>query len=211
MVEIETISGTPRVSVHINRKPAGNIHHAIRLAEHLGVPLNTFVTINYALTSCQPEHVSRSFETLRRNYFTPWLRRPPARLKVAASPSAYIWVLEAAGGNVALHWLINIPPKRAADFASRLFDWLAAVGAIVSAPCAVQIKSAPRPRGLGRYLLKGIDPVYAPFYGVNPVPQGKVSGRRSGFSRCLGPSVRARLIATGEIVRQRRFYKWPGA
>ncbi|SDR59313.1 hypothetical protein SAMN05519103_06389 [Rhizobiales bacterium GAS113] len=50
-----------------------------------------------------------------------------------------------------------------------------------------------RAKGSGKYLLKGTNPVYAGWYGVNHVYQGIVHGKRSGFSRSLGPTVRKRL------------------
>jgi hypothetical protein len=44
--------------------------------------------------------------------------------------------------------------------------------------------------GATRYMLKGINPAWGPHLEVKPVPQGEIVGKRSGFSRNLGPAAR---------------------
>jgi hypothetical protein len=213
MVEIPTTLSAPkkyRVTHHINRKPAGNLYHAVRIAEAVGTPLNTFVTINFALTDCPPLDVSDRFEALRCDHFGPWSRRPPRKLKRERDPCAYVWVLENAGGCVNLHWLVHVPADRNADFANRLlWKWLPAIGVQITDAAAVLIEPATKPKVLAYYLLEGINPPYAGFYGVKfPSPQGSIIGKRSGFSRSLGPTVKERLRFEGQY-RRRVFKPFP--
>jgi hypothetical protein len=210
MVELETtFSGArTRVSQHINRKPASNIYHAIRIAEAIGASLNTYVTINFTETDCAPETASFRWQRLRRHFFAPWARRPPRRLKRRADKCAYVWTLENSGA-LALHWLVHIPPDRLTEFKSCLPAWLANVGARPLHTSTIDINDKPYSmRGLGRYILKGINPVYAPTLGIEHRPQGLVHGQRSGFSRSLGPSVKAALREVGRYPR-RRYCVWP--
>lgn len=210
MVEIETPSteAKTRVSQHIQRKPASNLINAIKVAEALKTPLNQFVTINFAHTRCPSQLVSQQFEKLRDNFFCPWLRRSK-RQKARAKPPAYVWVVENAGGCLNVHWLAHIPKGRVRDFRKRLVDWLAAVAGEVSCTSAIHIRYAPRPLGAGKYMLKGMDPIYAPFFCIQHIPQGVVHGKRSGFSRGLGPTVRRKIQATGLLPAKRRFRAWP--
>jgi hypothetical protein len=213
MVELATrldSGARQRQSHFINRKPASHLYHAIRTAEAVGTPLNTFVTINFALTTCRPHAASKTFEQLRRGYFTLWLRRAAKRTHLETRPSAYVWVLENAGGCLALHWLLYIPERLAIEFEAKLPYWLQAVGIDLQSPNAIKSVPAYAPRGLGRYMLKGIDPFYAAFYGVEHRSQGVVQGKRSGFSRGIGPCVRAKIrAAAGQTPPQ--FYNWPKA
>ncbi len=211
MVEIETNTQTdftPRTSRHINRKPASNFIHAIRVAAALETPLNQFVTFNFTRTCCPSKLVSQQFEKLRDNFFCPWLRRSK-RVRARAKPPAYVWVIENAGGCLNVHWLVHIPKGRVRDFRQRLTDWLAAVAGEIECTSAIHVRHAPRPIGAGKYMLKGIDPLYAPFFRIRHVAQGVVYGKRSGFSRGLGPMVRKKIQATGLLPAKRRFRAWP--
>jgi len=212
MVEIETKPwGAPppsRVSHYINRKPASNLLHAINLAATLGRPLNQFVTLNFGHTSCPEALASRQFERLRDNHFGPWLRRGG---QGPGGPPTFVWVIENGGGCLAIHWLVHIPPGRLADFKKRLPKWLTTVAGAVRCASAVHVRHAPTPAGAGKYMVKGIDPAYAAFYRIRSVPQGAVTGKRSGFSRCLGPTVRRRLQDGGQLPKRSHFWRWPSA
>jgi len=194
-----------RTSAHINRRPASNIHHAVRIAEYIGLPLNRFVTVNFELTGCGGTGASARFAKLRNNYFGKWARRPQAQHRAIAVPPTYVWVIERGGGQLAAHWLLHVPPNRFDAFEACLPAWIAAVAGEVLAPNAIHVRPAPTPRAASKYMLKGIDPAYAAFYGVRHEPQGIVRGRRSGMSRNLGPSVKRRLRERGEY----RVARWP--
>lgn len=187
-----------RKSHYINRKPAANLLHAVNLAERLGRPLNYLATINFTHTSCPSDEVSGCFEKLRDNYFTPWLRRCSRRLPIAGPPT-FIWVIENANGHLNAHWLVHLPQGRTNDFKVRLPIWLAKVAGGVKTDKAIDIKRALTPKGAAKYMVKGMDPVYAPLYRIEASEQGLVHGNRSNFSRCLGPSVRKRLQAEGKM------------
>jgi hypothetical protein len=185
----QNISST-RATSFIRRYPAVNIHHATRYAERIGLPLNRFITINFDLTECLPRGASHAFRKLLTQRFAPWLRRS-AGIKEQIPPT-YVWTIEAAGGQTALHWLVHLPQQIHSAFDRRLSDWLATLtGASIEAG-AIKIKPIHNIVGLRRYVLKGTEPVWAKHLGVRPVSQGVVIGKRSGFSRNLGPAARQR-------------------
>jgi hypothetical protein len=184
-------NGKPdRVSYFINRRPAVNVHHATRYADRLGLPLNRFVTINFSHTSCADKQASHAFRKLLTQRFAPWLRRSSG-LKETLPPT-YVWVLECGGGQACVHWLVHIPRSLNTAFERKIADWLTSLLGEAPAASTVKIKAIPNLIGLKRYVLKGVDPVWAKHLAVRHIDQGRVVGKRSGFSRNLGPEARKR-------------------
>jgi hypothetical protein len=182
--------GPDRVSQFIKRRPAVNIHHAVRYSRLIGLPLNRFVTINFSHTSCPPSRASHAFRKLLTQRYAPWLRRS-GDVKWQLPPT-YVWALECGGGQTAVHWLIHIPRSLCRVFEKRLAEWLLSLLGEAAEGQAVKIKPIHNLTGLKWYLLKGVDPVWAKHLGVNPIAQGRTVGKRSGFSKNLGPAARRR-------------------
>jgi hypothetical protein len=181
-----------RRTQHIGWRQAQNFLEAIRYADkrlvELGRPLNTFATINFGHIACSPEVVSPLFEKLRDNHFVRWLR-----YETSESPY-YVWAIENSGRYTHVHWVLHLPKSLRASFDTKLSEWLARVaGTITCRESAIKVKPVPNLRGLGRYLLKGMDPRYAPRCGVRHIPQGLVYGKRCGISKSLGPASRTGL------------------
>lgn len=194
MVEIETIPSTRKLrqSHHIKRKPASNLYWAVRVAEASSLTLTHSATLNFSLTACPSRNVSAAFQKLRTNYFGKWARRPAKKSGAHPFVPTYVWVIEAAGDQVAVHWLVYLPTDRVADFHVRLPTWFTAIAGKLEHG-ATHVMKAPTPRGAAAYMLKGTDPIYARFYSYGHTPQGLVHGKRSGFSLNLGPSVKRAL------------------
>jgi hypothetical protein len=208
MVDLRTANtaASTRVSRHINRKPASNLYHAVRIAEAIGTPLSHLATVNFSKTLCQADNASLAWQRLLARHFAPWIRRPPKGLVTRPTEPTYVWVLENTG-DLALHWLVHVPDQRFCDFHEKLPGWLTTVGVIPTDVGAIDVREANNPRGAGYYLLKGVNPVYAAGLGVTPIPQGSVIGKRSGFSRSLGPSRKLALRASG-LYSRRRYVDW---
>lgn len=174
-----------KTSVHIGRKQVTNMTPAQRLAEKLGFPLNTLVTINFDHTDCAPEQVGTAFAKLRA-YFGRWPGSAAAR-SGKKTPPTFEWVVENAN-SLAAHWLVHIPLGSKRDFKERLPVWLTRATGGITCPSAIDIRPAHHPKGLIKYLKKGVDPAYADHYRVTAIPQGLVHGKRCGFSQNLGPA-----------------------
>lgn len=195
--------GSSRRTHFINRKPASNLFHAIRIAEKIGQPLTHFVTLTFKRADCAPEEVSSRFEKMRDDRFSPWSRRPRKRSGARPVAPTYVWVIEAAGGVISVHWMVHLPQGRVNDFTARLPSW---VEYMTDAPInagAIDVRPAETPKGAGKYMLKGIDPAWAASYRINHISQGVVHGKRSGYSRNLGPTAKRRLIEAGKYRRAR--------
>lgn len=190
-----------RRTQHIDWRQARNFLEAIRYSDinlvELGRPLNTFATINFGHIACSPKVVSAIFEKLRENHFVRWQRYGTSDL------SYYVWVIENSGGHTHVHWVLHLPESLRAAFDTKLAEWLARVaGTITCRESAINIEPVYNLHGLGRYLLKGMDPRYAARCRVNHVPQGLVYGKRCGISKSLGPAsrTRSRLRAQAHLI-----------
>lgn len=178
-----------RQSHHINRVPAVNIHHATRFAEGHGAPLNTFITINFTEVGLAAG-ASRAFRKLLCQRFAPWLRRSSgARVRTAPT---YVWAIENTASTVAAHWLVHLPNGTTKAFVDRLHSWLENLAGTPPLARTVQIKRVYNLIGARRYILKGVSPDWARHLGIRASDQGVVNGKRSGFSRNLGPAARKR-------------------
>ena len=182
--------GAYRNSHHIRRHPAVNVHHATRYSEAIGTPLNTFITINFTLLGCEPEAAVATFRKMLAERYAPWLRRT-AKSVEALSPT-YVWAMEAGGGHLACHWLVHVPVTLRGTLEIKLNSWLASLSADGSGQGVVDVRPIYNLIGARRYVLKGTEPVWAQHLGVRAVSQGVVIGKRSGFSRNLGPAARKR-------------------
>jgi hypothetical protein len=183
--------------------------HAVRVADALGLRLNQLVTFNFARTACPDHLVSRQFQKLRDNHFGKWLAR---KGKSQPRPPCFVWSIENSGGCLNVHWLVRIPEGRVHDFRSRLHTWLEAVSGEVACTTAIHVRHAPAPQGAVKYMSKGIDPLYAPFFRIRHVPQGLVHGKRAGISRSLGSTARRRLQEAGQLQNTpRRFRTFPAS
>ena len=183
-------SGNSRVSVHINRDPAVNFHHATRVAALQGEPLNWMVSINFSLLSVKPQDASGLLQKLIGQRFAPWLRRTASNDNQIRP--TYVWSIEAPNGSLNGHWLVHLPKRLSASFGARLESWAEGLTGLPPQPHAIHIQPIYNLIGARRYALKGINPVWAKHLGIAHVPQGLVIGKRSGFSRNLGPTARKR-------------------
>lgn len=176
-----------RLTRHINRTPAVNIHHATRYAQRSGLPLNTLVTINFTELGVAAT-ASRVFRKFLAQRFSPWLRRT-APVGDGLSPT-YVWAIENTSRTVAAHWMVHIPARAKRAFLAKLTGWLEGLVGAEAQPRTIQVKRVYNLIGARRYILKGVNPAWAAHLGVRPFDQGVINGKRSGFSRNLGPVAR---------------------
>ena len=193
-----------RQSEYIGLKPGSNLHHAIRLAESKGYPLNIFVTINFSMTDCSAENTDIIFQSIRNSYGK-WATRPTKHFRSLRVPPVFVWVIENENGHLHAHWLIHIPVARQCDFCLRLNEWLERLTGPIKDSRTIDIRDAPSPMGLERYLLKGQQPSLARCFNIEPEYQGWVTGRRIGHSQCLGPVEAERMRDAGLHPRAQRW------
>lgn len=182
--------GASRRSRYINRYPAVNNHHARRYAARLGLPLNWMVTINFGLSGLAPSAASYTLQKLLAQRLAPWLRR--SAINDNALKPTYVWSLEAPHGSVSGHLLIHLPHSLSHGFARRLMSWMEGLAGSAISSRAIDVRPITKVVGATRYMLKGINPSWAPHLDVIPIAQGEIVGKRSGFSRSLGPAARHR-------------------
>lgn len=193
-----------RASDQIKLLPSRNLHHGIRLAARLFLPLNLFVSFNFSLTDCPEEQTDLAFAQLRAA-FGKWARRPQKADLGIEVPPTFVWVIENQSGILNAHWLVHVPTARQAEFAAKLPEWLAAAAGKVHSVSAIHIRTAPTPMAAEKYMLKGLNPTLARMFNIDSSPQGWVTGRRIGHSKNLGPVQIARKRKEGIYPPARRW------
>lgn len=203
---------TKRASDYIRRIPARNLHHGIRLAESIGLPLNLFVSINFALTSCPEDRVSLDFQRVRAA-FGKWVTRPHKKDAIHKAPPTYVWVIENQAGCLNAHWLVHVPRARQKEFRQLLTKWLENATGEIYDTRAIDIKLARKVKGVGRYMLKGMHPAMARNFAIEHEYQGWVTGRRIGHSKNIGPVQLQHMRRLGKHPPARRWIhgKYKGA
>lgn len=200
-------------STEMGYKAAQSQYYAIgELSNRIGLPLNQWITINFAQTGIDPRKAVSAFAKLRNNHTNKWLTRPRKGEGPACTPTftyAFENAREDAQGNVVayqevhpdrphnvhVHWLIHIPPARLHAFKNELWGWVETVAGPLE-PNAVHMMEIMDERGGLRgareYFLKGAPS--ASRFSADHKPQGLiVGGRRSNTSRNLGPMARRAL------------------
>ena len=112
--------------------------------------------------------------------------------------------LENPHGNLNAHWLVHVPEQRQDEFKKAVLLWLETAAGEILDKGAIRFDAPYNTRGLARYMLKGVHPGVAPFYGVRAEPQGFVRGKRSGFSRNIGPTQKRILREDGKYPEAKR-------
>lgn len=176
-----------RATHSIHPRQARNSRPAILRAEELGLPLNQLVTINFTAQSVSEERlICLVLEKIRRRYCR-WAKEPGKKKKALPFTGTMIWVLENTGC-IAAHLMLHVPEGRLAAFEKEVTGWVAKYTGQPLVGSALDIRPIYNPHGLRKYLLKGLDPIYGGLYRVRTVPQGRILGKRMGYTKNLGPS-----------------------
>lgn len=177
-----------RISHNIKQIPSRNIHHAVNYAEKIGLPLNHHISINLWELGLPSEEATVVFRKIINQRFSPWLRRSTE----GGYPPTYVWAAEAPNGNIGVHLLIHIPTDLLKTTIKMFKQWLSEAGNCHLSGTAFFIRPVSNRVRAKNYILKGTEETYAKLVGINHVPQGCINGRRSGFSKNLGPTARKR-------------------
>lgn len=169
--------------------------NAVNFAEFVGAPTNSLLTVTW---KDQPDFRTLGWHHLERQFLqgmSHWLQRQSIR-------PAYAYFREnISGRGKHNHILLHLPPARAADLRSALFDYLHARFRF-NVKAAVQLKRAPGPVGLVKYAAKALDPAetflrgdkvvsLVEFLGIDPEQQAEVEIQRIGCTRNLDQKARS--------------------
>jgi len=195
-----------RVSEVISARQADELWVAGDFARQIGQPLSAFLTVHW--TNC-PAGQDQSVQD-RQGRIQTCIRRWLERRNVDL---AAVWVIEDGpiGSGLHSHMLLHVPPEHMCEFAKMLPKWTGAPAIDkVTWPTAKAHTVAvgdegawmldrvyDHGAGLRRYILKGCADRFLK-YGIRHQPQGKIRGKRCGFSNSLGPVARARATQSLE-------------
>lgn len=166
-----------------------NLIIAAAHAHAIGLPLNRFVTINFAAGGC----TKRTQEALGL-----FLKQASDWLKTKGACPAWVWVAESPpDATDHVHILMHVPEGLRDRFARLERRWVKRTGTTVRAKvikCRHVVEDINVVKDPLRYMLKGCNAENREVFGIvtDRPPQGTIEGKRCGFSQSLGPSARAR-------------------
>jgi hypothetical protein len=197
-------------SIYLTLKDAETVIPAAGFADQTGLPLNTFLTIDWEMAE-----VPGRWTEIQTEYFK--LMRDWYRYNLQL-PVTCVWVLEnSSGKGVHGHYLIHVPNGWRNAFKGELPDWLKKIGGdYVNTKQEKTIHSRLVPyrdgvtrlnpvKGVLKYMLKGIDPsiegvdakVRRPKrthdvgpLGIDYKSQGYINTKRCGTSQNIGLAAR---------------------
>lgn len=193
-----------RATTHLNWRDYKRSVEAVLFGLELGLTLNAFLTVNWALIGVDDEEAMKRFAT--------WRERANKWLEERDVPWAGLYVWERGRDRgLHVHMLLHCPPKHGEAFRA----WTRTVLAEMAGcrQCLVGALRLPIARGdnvttqlrILRYMMKGISPDVwvrdhegnrvrlADFAKLKPRVAGKIFGRRIGVTEFLGPAARRRL------------------
>ena len=160
---------------------------AAGFADHLALPLNRFVTVDWESAEC----VGRMQDIQGR-----FLERMGKWLRYRNVTRAYLWVIENERvKGLHSHILVHVPSEYLSDFNRNVPAWVD--GDIDQSTVDVRRtrywEGPSRLSGIKgrlRYILKGGDADVSVLHNVNQMHQGTVVGKRCGTSQSLGAKSR---------------------
>jgi hypothetical protein len=193
-------------SAFIRSRQTRELMRAVRHSWRVGRDLNHFVVINLPPPANGDELApQRTFRAIRTKCRSWWDHA--SKTMATRAPLTDAWTWENRGGVLHVNWLIHIPTHLEEAFTLKLAKWIKAV----LPPGLVNYLDTPiyNLNGVLAYILKGTDPATAARFGIDPLDQGSVWGRRACASRGLGRAARDRDWLSEAVVRREWKHRRP--
>lgn len=188
---------------HIGVRPATNIFHAVRFAADRGAPLNLAVTINWHRLGIDDSDATRLFRDLRRRLARRWKYLCVSKPGIGRFHD--VSVQENPGGTRNTHWLIRVPAMIETTFRADVSRFLKKLVGLEEVGRALHMKPVESAGSYAKYLNKGVNPAFGPYFRTTPSDQGFIEGRgRTSVARDLSFAARQR-----EGWTRKRRPKWP--
>ena len=173
------------------------LHAADAMAEQLGLPLNTFVSIFWEATFPGSASMPSTFR-LGMKRMGQWFRDNGIR-------NASVYVHENPDdAKLNSHLLVHVPKHLRRAFKAKAADWFQGLDGGVQVD--LRNDADRQAKGLGtrlQYMAKGADDMTCRFYGGRRAKggQGPIAIKRAGVAQCLTGKVEFRLASTREGFR----------
>ena len=196
-----------RPSQEIRTRQTREIMRAARHAWRLGRPLTRYIVINFPEPAEGDELVpQRTMTAIRNKCRSWWDHKRKAEPSLGALTDVRVW--ENKHGILHVNWLVRVPEHLEEEFDKKLDRWL---GKVVPDQPAEAVKKTAiyNLNGLLKYVLKGTEQNNADRFGIDPVNQGEVWGRRAAASINLGKVARDRDWQGDSLVHRSWSYRKP--
>ena len=166
-------------TAQIGRKQATNIFHAIRYANDNQRPLNVMVTINLTDLGLSALEAGDFFREARARVARWWVyqrvkNRPFGSFDDVAAHA------HPPQGRRHVHWLLHVPNGIRYEVEAVIENRLKKMLNLDCLGNAIEIKDVGNSGTLGKYILRGTDPLYAEYFHMWTADEGVGGLRRNG-------------------------------
>ena len=173
----------------IGHRAAENVLHAIRFARDTGRPINTHITISLIALGIHDEEAGAFFRKLQISVSRWWRYQRVSKGRDIGPPIAVYSHANPAGSRH-VDLCMHLPADIREEFIAALDKRLCKLTGLDDLGDALHVQPAPTPGSLAKYILRGINPVYASYLHIRAANEGHVSCRRTGTSRAIGRAAR---------------------
>jgi hypothetical protein len=186
IVTIPRANGTAYIGV----KPATNLLHGLRYASEQRGPLSLAVTLNWNRLDVPDADALALFRQVRQKVRRRWTYLQKTRHH-ALAPLDDAGAHENPDGKRNTHWLVRVSQDHEPEFKAAVARALKVVLGRGNFGKGLHFRRVETIGSFAKYVLKGIEPVYADYFHIRAVDQGFIEGRgRTFVSRAIGYSAR---------------------
>lgn len=172
----------------IGHRAALNALHGIRFANDQDRPVNLSVCINFETLGVPEEEACGLFSVLRERVAR-WWKYQRAKGRDVGDIYAYFAHANPAGSRH-VHWQMHVPEAIWAELPGQIAKLLKKLLSRTDLGDALHFLEISGAGSHAKYVLKGIDPLYASHLFITAANEGLVSGRRTGVSRAMSKAAR---------------------
>ena len=166
-----------------------NVFHAVRYAGETGRPINTHVTISFVALGIGDDQAHDLFKVLQAK-ISRWWRYQRCQKGRSIGDVAAVYSHANPADSRHVHWLVHVPPEISDEFSKVVAVRLSKVTGQKDLRDALFIGPVDTPGTLAKYILRGVNPMYARYLHLRAANEGTVTGRRTGTSRAVGRATR---------------------
>ena len=176
----------------IGPKQAARGFHAVRFANDNGQPLNLLITIDFTALGIAADEAGRFFQMLWQRVARWWAYQRKEKDRPFGTFDCLAVHEHPDNRSRHVHWFVRAPTAARKELESTVRKRLEKLTSLDCLGDAVHFLEVERPGGVAKYVLKGVNAVYASHFHMEASDQGFIHGRRLAISRSIGATARER-------------------
>lgn len=176
-------------TIHVGHRQAESAFHAVRFANDNGRPFNLLVTVNFTDLGIDPDEASAFFREVRRRVARWYSYERKKNRPFGSFDDLYVHE-HPDGGPRHVHWFVRAPDCARHELEAVIRARLQKLTTLDCLGSSLDFTDVEKAGGVAKYVLKGINPLYARYFHMRAVAQGVIIGRRISISQSVGRTAR---------------------